>query len=373
MAVNINGQVFLKLKLGDLEINNNIFKKLVILQEADFVIPTFELTLLMFDMSLISFLSETNIPLKIGIGTNETNVKTYKIRILNYDVIRENSRFNFKISGIFDFKDFINNVEIKSYKNLTSDQVLKQFKTVKPIIEYKGNDKQTWIKHNTSEKEFAQKIVQHAFTNNDDLLLASLNIKDTSLRVISIKEALKKEHKFLFDDNFFVPKDKKILFNKMTVNSDNGIWQYILNEGRSLPVFNNITFNLDLYEQNTKSIKNQKNYNKVQKNRNFYTEIDNGNTHKNYFQAFINQFSFKTNLFSKNVYIEIDRYFFDEDKLQVLDTVKLLPNERTKISDTLKGKYILTGKYVYFTPNHFNQRFRLNRDYNLNLNKNKNE
>jgi len=75
-----------------------------------------------------------------------------------------------RFRGLLDVRDLMNIPNQISFKDKTTDEVLALMQTVFPDIQYKGEDKQTWINYNVPEIQFIKELVEHSKLTNDFII-----------------------------------------------------------------------------------------------------------------------------------------------------------------------------------------------------------
>lgn len=361
----INDNCAIEIVLGSVKFFKTNFIRLVILQRADNVLPTFELEVVMPDTSMLGELRKNNTVIELNYGQTPETVVKREFRIKNFSMRPDGDNFVFILNGISKIDEYTNKLNIVAIED-TSDAVLNsEILGVELDISYKGNDKQVWIRHNIPEKEFVDRVLQNAYIADDDLILSALNV-DNLLKIYSIKDIFQgKEVITLFNDKID-GSTSDVRFQNLSVETDNSIFKYLLAEGTVQPVYRLKEGKIDYIDTNSKSIKSGESFDELEESRNAPLLVDNGNCHEKYYNAYACNLSNKINFFSYTVIVNVGQRFFKETELTLLDLVKLMPNSSSgEIDEHLKGKYIITGKDIAITQKGFNQRLRLNRDYIL--------
>lgn len=362
--IDINDNCVIEIVLKEIVINKHNFVQLLIIQEADNILPHFSLDLEMFDTSILKELKNNNTIIEINFGKDLSTLVKRKFRIKNHRMRSKGNKFSIMISGILDVADYTNQLNIIAIEGTSDEVFTKELKTVKLDIQYKGQDKQNWIRHNLPEKEFVDRVMRNAFIAEDDLVLCSLNI-DKTLRFISLKEKFKGTELFTFaneSDN----EGTDVRYSNLSVETDDSIWKYLVSEGIQQPVYDLQAGELGYITANNKSTKTGLINDEITDNRNAPLLINNGNCFARYYHAYASNLSNKVNLFSYSIWLDISQRFFKETELSLLDLISIIPPKHNgEIDDTLKGKYIITAKNILLTQKGFVQKVRLNRDYML--------
>lgn len=364
--VKVNDFCYIKVEFDGLEdFNFKMFDRFVLHEQSGLIIPTFELVLFQTDYSLYSSIIKTNLKIEISYGSSIDKVKKYEFSLLNYVYTQSEKGYDLSLTGILHVKDFTNKIEISANED-KSNNILSGFKTIKPIIDYKGDDKQVWIRHNCTEKDFAERILKHAYIEEKDLVISALTV-GKELIAKSYKESIKDKEIKEFKEEKENESPSKIRMDGFQLESDSAIWSNFLSEGRRLPVISVRDRKMEILEPTQGSLKNSKTYQEQSNNTNHKPILDAGNCHNNYYKAWLNNLNYFVQLIRNNVFINTSKAFMNNNDLKLLDTVKFVPDNPNNqdFVDSISGKYILTEKITEITQKGFKQRFRLNRDYNL--------
>lgn len=366
--IKVNDRCCIDVDLTGLEFNLKVFKKLKIV-ESEMNIPIFELQLHQTDYSLYQYLRQVNTSLTVTYGVSLDTAKRYKFKIYNYNYIEEGDRFTLILTGVLDLKEFSNVPRIKYFEG-TSDEVLKQLPSVKPNITYQGNDKQVWIQHNNSDKNFAERIIDHAFKQEKDFILAGLSV-DKDLTVISVKDTFKGAPKLSFKNTMTASKDgdsKKATIDSIKVESDAAYWSNFLSEGKKLPVLAVSDRSFKYLEPDLASVVDGGLNSTSTINTNFPPIVDNGNCHDKYYQAWLDNLNYHVMLMKNTLYMTTSNTYLSNEELKVMELVQITLDNRYQVGvvDPLSGKYLVTEKCTVIDPGKgFSHRLRLNRDYSM--------
>lgn len=364
--VKVNDFCYMKVEFDGLEdFNFKMFERFTLHEQAGLIIPMFELVLFQTDYSLYRSIIKTNLKIKISYGSEIDSVKTHEFSLLNYVYVQTNKGYKLSLTGILNVKDFTNKIGISANKE-KSNNILSSLKTVKPIIDYEGDDKQVWIRHNCTEKDFAERVIKHAYIEEKDLVMSALTVKK-ELIVKGYKKSIKAKETLEFKEEKENESPDKIRIDGFQLESDSAIWSNFLSEGRQLPVVSAKDRKMELIKPTQGSLKNSKSYQEQLDNVHHKPLLDNGNCHDNYYKAWLNNLNYFVQLIRNNVYINISKSFLDNNDLKLLDTVKFTPDNPNNqdFVDSISGKYILTEKITEITQKGFKHTVRINRDYNL--------
>jgi hypothetical protein len=171
----------------------------------------------------------------------------------------ERGQGHFEGSSIDSIKDLVKNITVDAPGVVTDDEMI-------------------WLRCNQSEKEFVRNTLLHSYIENDDMLIAFLNLD----RKLTIKKwsDLKKEPPIVTFDN----KQNKVAIDHMTVESS------------PLTLSNYVyrNFGVDV-QSGSEDVYDSTGKDKVVS----YHAIDNGNTHPNYYTAISNNLRVLTNISSR--------------------------------------------------------------------------
>jgi len=363
-VINIKEGMSVDIKIGNILFTKLNFILLKIVQEADNIIPQFELQLTMFDPSILPEIKKNNAIINIGWGRSNSDVTLKKWRIKSYQFQPDEDKYSVKLTGILDVIGYTNQIKITSVKD-TSDKILKAITTLTPDINWIGKDKQYWLRHNIPEKEFVDRVVSNAFLAKDDLPIVAVNI-DSKLIGVSVKKKFGEEPKQIFTNRKVDEDTSKIRFTSYSLEGDSSIFKYMFSEGTVTNVYDFNKGSMKDYSSNQKSMVDGKDYEEVTYSRESPPLIDCGNCHDDYYQAYTSNLSNKVNLYGNTLYLFVSRKFLPESDLKLLDLVKVMLNKSDgAIEDMLKGKYLITSKNIIIQQKGFTQRLGLSRDFQL--------
>lgn len=364
--VKVNDFCYIKVEFEGLkDFNFKMFDRFILHEQAGLIIPIFELVLFQTDYSLYKTIIKTNLKMTISYGPSIDKVKKYKFVLLNYMYTQKDKGFDLSLTGILDVKDFTNKIDI-SASEVNSNEILSSMKTIIPVIDYKGDDKQVWIRHNCTEKDFAERIIKHAYIEEKDLVMSALTVNKEMI-VKGYKKAIKDKEIIEFKEGKENESADKIRMDGFQLESDSAIWSNFLSEGRKLPVVSAKDRKMEMLSPSQGSLKNSKLYQEQSDNVHHKAILDNGNCHDNYYKAWLNNLNYFVQLIRNNVIINISKTFLDNNTVKLLDTVKFTPDNPNSqdFVDSISGKYILTEKITEITQKGFKHSVKLNRDYNL--------
>lgn len=339
------------------------FIKLVI-HESGFNIPIFELHISQRDYSMYGSLRESGTLMKIKYGPDQNRTTVITVAIMNYSYeTNDDGRFRLVLTGMLDLKNFTNSTKIRSFKSTSSD-ALKKITSLKTDIQYTGSDEQVWIQHGNTDKDFCKRVIDHAYSKPDDLIIGCITMSGL-MKVISVKTKFKESPKFTIrgygDSN-----SSDLQADNIKVESDAAYWTNTLSEGRCQPMIHVADRSSSTILPSMMSVVDGSSNSSRNTNMNYPTQIDNGNCHKSYYKAEIDNTSLHVMLMKNNLYVDINCDYIDPEKLSVLDLISfksINPNQMSK-QDPLMGKYIITEKTTMISKSSkFSQTLRLNRDY----------
>lgn len=364
--IKVNESMYLDIKFeGFEELTLNQFVRLVVVEEHSLRPPIFELTLFQTDYSLYPHVTEINKPIEIRYGMAADDVETYKFLMLNYGYTPTEGGFKLLITGYLDLFDFYNKAAIAAFDS-ESDKVLSALEGVKPLIDYKGADKQAWIQPNVSNKTFAESILKNAYIAEDDFILSALTVKG-ELVARSVKQAFKEEPIKIFRE---APMDENLEYIRIasfSLESDSAMWSHFLSEGKQQPLVSVGDRSLTSVEPQLGSVKTGESFYKKLTNRKFPPLLDAGNCHDNYYKAGLQNLNYSVQFMRNNVYLKTARRFISNEDLKMCDLVQFIPDDRRQqdFIDAIQGKYFITAKKTAITTTNTQHAFVLNRDYHV--------
>lgn len=369
--IQVNGNCFVNIEFEGFEgLTLKMFTKLIIKESAEGIIPPiFELHLFQNTYQLYPHVTKTNKEIQITYGTTRENAKKYKFRLYNYNYAdQEGGGYNLILTGMLDLKEFTNIPRIKAVNN-TSEAVFFGLESVTPIVNYEGKDKQSWIQHGISDKAFVEQVISHAYVSDEDYVMGALTV-DKELKVSTAKGIFNTFNK---DTTVKIKQDRvntnpdSIRFDNIKVESDSALWSNFLSEGRVLPVIGVKDRVVKKFTPRLKSLFEDTSYQEFDKNIEFPVQLDNGNCHDNYYQAWVNHLNYGIQLMRNNIYVFTSETYITNSRLGLLDLVQLILGDKSQneLVDPLSGKYIVTEKLTQITQSGYSHRLKLNRDYNM--------
>jgi hypothetical protein len=363
--------------------NINTFIKLLVVESAGLKVPLFEIHLSQKGYNLVPSLSVMNTEFKLSIGTSKSKSTTHNCRLYNYNYnSSNNSDLVLVLSGIFDFKDFTSLPRIDVHSG-PSNEVLANIKSVaKVVTNYNGSDSQDWIQYNISDKQHVSNIIDHAYTTDNDLILAGLTI-DGELIVKSMLETYKESPTTRFTHDHT---EGSIRFDSIKVESDNAIGGDLLSD-RILPVLQVSDRKLVTLPDRTEydmssKVDSGSLWDKVKSffstssqtsnvtdafvgNNLYPTIVDCGNCNSNYYIGWLININNGTKFIKNNLFMYTSIDYKSNTDTKLLDSVEVVLNNPLKNlpDEPLNGIYIITEKLTSITSQGYNQRYRLNRDY----------
>jgi len=156
-------------------------------------------------------------------------------------------------------------------------------------------------------------------------------------------------------------------FDRVKVESDSAIRSKVLSEGKSLPVLSTNGRTTEILSSKNTSMIDSKSNHHYFNNTNFPTQLNCGNCHDNYHQAWLSNLNNSTQMIRHNLFIYTDTRYLSSGDLEVLDLIKFIPTDRLKnqASDPMSGNYIVTEKHTSFDKDGFHHRVRVSRDFML--------
>ena len=337
------------------------FRSLKILERSGVILPVFELTLLQAGFQLVKDLRKVNSKIKLSYGVSKDTLRTYTYNILNYNSVSSNGQQLFTLTGVLDVPEFTNVPRIQFIEG-TSDQVFNKISSLKPEVNYSGGDNQIWIQHNNSDKNFVERVLAHSFVSDNNCILGAIT-SDSQLIITSLKDAFSSnEAKY----NIGISGQNAIKPIGISVESDSALWSSFLSEGRSLSILNVEDRSIDHFSSSPVSVVDNSSNSGVLENVAYPLQLNNGNCHDNYYQAYINNLNYSTQLLRNCVYVTTSSYL-PNDELKLHDLLNYMTSDKSLNStvDAMSGTYILMEKVMSFSDRSFTQRLKLCRDFLL--------
>lgn len=344
-------------------VRQNFIGVIVVEDGRGLVVPAAEIMLRQMDRSLYPYVSKKGLKITLTYGTNPETANTYEFSLVNHIYeSAEGGGFKLTLSCLLDVSDFTNKASIQSFDG-TSDDVLSQLGSVTPVIDYKGDDKQFWIRHNNSEKNFAERVLKHAYISDDDMVVGALTV-GKQLVVRSVKDAFESEPVVKFTDITSPGNLKVANFNTYSSQSDNAIWSKFLAEGRTLTVTKRDNRESVILYPATGGVINKGSTLDMEENVGFPPVLDNLNCHDKYWQAWLNNLSRSVEWLSHNVVLSTMYRFFSNDDLKLLDVVDFQPSNpgNDDYVSSLAGKYMAIYKVSSISQKGSMNKFYLGRD-----------
>ncbi len=342
------------------------FISLVIVEDGRGIVPPqFEIQLRQMDRSLNKTVSRRGLPITVSYGASFDNVETHEFQLINKYYEEDGDGFILHLSGLLSCRAFTNNIDILAIDG-TSDEVFNSLTTVKPLVSYTGNDKQVWIRHNNSEKNFAERVLFHSYISDDDLVVAAHTVGN-ELIVKSAKEALKSDPVVTFGEASLNTNPDLIRYDQYIPESDNAIFPQFLSEGRTLTVVSLEDRNPRILTPSIGSVYDGSVYTESDQNLSFPPVLDSGNTHENYHQAWLNNLSHSAQFLMENITIDSSYRYIPNSLLKLLDPVEFLPSNPSNDSfvSQAAGMYLVAMKTTAITQIGFLSSFLLGRDFHV--------
>lgn len=394
--ISINGKVYINLEIYEasgeatnFQLTIDSFESATIITECDNMLPICEITFKLPDYSLLNTISKSETTFMLTASDVQENVEAddVKYRITNYN-IRQGSdgKIYYTLYGILKSDKYDKDIAIKSFKDMNTFEVFKKLDLGEIMLDeedlYESNDKQTWIQHNCSTKEFITRMLKNAYIEDGDSPLSAITL-DKKLRVLSIRKAFEKaaeqikptteakEQKESVDKQetpaplvtFSNHEAGAIRYSGYTVTTNRGIIQKAFIDDRQQPVIDMYT-QTKIRETNTifsaiLSVFGYKQDTPTQETKpsgtygngiDYPILINAGNCHANYYKALINNIKAKALLHSLNIDLVVDLKYFKEKELKVLDIVQFKPlDDKLQPIVEISGLYMVTKKMVSFS------------------------
>lgn len=249
--------------------------------------------------------------------------------------------------------DFLTKTQQKAYPNLTSIETLKQIATIPlskktDLSNITTNDTQTWIQHNTTDYHFICQLSKHIHLPSDLLLFA---INDNTLRVSPYLTSLQKKPDTII---YLGEKDKQsdyknhIVADTAQLETSHGLLAYSLTQHTQIPVLN-------LKDSKVKPVETSLNLTQEDTyptQLHLPTKIDTGNTHHDYWNAYLNNQKAIANIYNTTLYLTTTLSYLG-NTLELLDTADFKSDFLTHHSTPTHGTYLVAGIACHQTKDNF--------------------
>lgn len=345
-----DGKLTLQIKVGNYEISKGEVSEVKLVSEWNNTLPAMMLILSSDSEVLFKECMNDNTKVRISIGNSIDNMETFTFVITTPDIKPKSSGRDFRLYGISDMRDYL--YTPKSYsKSGTSDEVLKIISSVKPDIEFKGNDSQIWLNANTTDKIFVDNIIAHSYISSDSAPLFALTFSGT-LKVRDSKKELSKKPKYTLSKVVSADKPNEIKCDVMgSVETNYGIFNQLAGYDRELVVQDLI--GNKMLKQTTDSFSDVSNgtmpLSEYKGNIPFNSKIKYYSCHDNYHNAKIQKLKIYSNLMNLSYKLNVSKYIMSNE-IDLLDVVRVKMSE-DKGNGNSTGTMILplSGRFTVFT------------------------
>ena len=353
----VNGQK-IEITIDKRKLQNELFSGVRLINTIDLTIPTAIFYIEVRTEDFGKLLEQASvIKIKYKNGDNNTFKAEYLIQNIEMDVGGNN--YICSISCILNIPDYFQGRKQESFPKKSTHEVFKALTSITPEIKYEDkDDKQTWIRYNITEKEFAEYMYKHIFVK-DDLVLGAFTY-DKKLRLRKVSDILKDEITIGNTGK------NKIQIDNYSFSTNFDVMNYKLSPTRQMQFFDVVNHKILIKTLANKSFISGKKYNKLLDYKPFRVLIDCKNTYDDYL------FTYKKNMIQRNSLhnykVEVVLGFRENvsaDQLDVLNGVKFNFREisTNKIDKTINGKYIVVRKVINIDASGATQQFTLARDY----------
>lgn len=279
--------------------------------------------------------------------------------------------YSHTIYGIYDAVPFTKGIEIKSWKDTSSNVLRSLLGSIGFRIGSQWDDtsdSQVWINPGINRSAFAQSLVRHSFKDENGLMRLAIT-SEGEARFIDVLAALTKKEKYtiVYGDSKALKGDYSTMQLKFgTSGGILGSWTgygYDLFESRldgKVMKSDGVALQLD----GPFTPFNSDTYDSIKAVRKDYAPHDCGNVHDAYWQAF-HANTRKSAMFTQTVRLIIDQ----TTEMNVLDVVNLrlaqmdmnIDGRRDPIDESRGGKYIITAKKKLIRGTKYSEAFLLHR------------
>ena len=318
-------------------------------------LPVAELQVTLSDFTKATQLlaNSHNLTITIQRGhSKEQIVENLKFKVTNLDIsLKDLPTITFYATA--DLGDFITQTQQKAYPDLTSIETLKQISSIPlskktDLSNLTTNDTQTWIQHNTTDYHFICQLSKHINLPSDLLLFA---INDQTLRIEPYLKSLSKKPDTLIQLGDKEPASQYknlIVADTAQLETSHGLLAYSLTQDTKIPILNL----RDTKVKPTESSLNLTQEDNYPTQLNLPTKIDTGNTHPDYWNAYLNNQKAIANIYNTTLYITTTLSYLG-NTLELLDTADFKSDFLTDHSTPTQGAYLVAGVACHQTKDSF--------------------
>jgi len=350
----------LKINIDGNEIHMDEFKNMVVYEELHNIIPYAVFEFIVLEEKLPMFM-KVDAKIEVKLIFHDIS-KRFKFSLRNFNFERHGkASYLVNVEALLDATNYYGN-EFKQelFKDKKSYEVMGSLKNIETQIETDPtDDKQDWIRANTTEKQFMDYLYQYCYKPND-IILCGLKA-DGKLKVSSVKTILKKPFK-IFTNNI---NNGDIFYADLKFKSKADILDVRLSPLRKVRWFQPPTHKILEGDISAKSLFTGRDYDVLYKYHPFPLMLDNMNTHENYCFTQKNNIVLRNRLEKYTVTLVIpqaNKTF----NFELLDLVKLKETTLTKNKPSIhiEGKYIVKKIVYYYNQSGFQKlEVTLMRDY----------
>jgi hypothetical protein len=167
MSISVDGQYVFQFSLGPLNdfIEESDLLGFVLYEEAGNALPTFEMSMMISDESVLRYLHEGN-DLKVSFGKDRRDLISVPLSVTRFHTMRSgDGQRTVNCVGIYSATPYISGSEVFVSTQKSALEVLKEFVT-KFGFKFRSNitkslDSQVWIQPNCSPKKFVNDLWMH--------------------------------------------------------------------------------------------------------------------------------------------------------------------------------------------------------------------
>jgi len=361
--ININDIVFVDFSIQGESVLKTIenFNYLIVEENLGLEAPVFEISLTLRDADILKKF-KINQKCKIKFGRGKDTAVSYDFLLINYTLSTDKGAgggFQIVFSGVADIMDFYFKNKIEVFHDKASYQALSgAITTLTPKINYQSFDIQHWIRHNTSERQFALETLTHTWISADTYPIFGVTI-DKKLIVKDASKALVENKATIQNTDNCNP--TSICYNSLQIESNNAITSMFLGSGKLMPILGIKDWQRKMLTTDLKSLDGKNYYSKTSSGT-FKTEIDTYSTHPYYFTAEARNLSKWSQLEMNNMFINTPT-FIPESTLTIGDGVKFVSKEKHLNLKIFNGNWIVGGKTYRFGKRDVSVNLKLMRDF----------
>jgi len=185
----MNNKASLEVLIKDKFLSSDNFNSLKIVSSIDLMIPYCILSINLKNNEMGDYMvTHEVITIKYK---NQKHIFKYEFLIQSFDLNQIGpDNYTLVLNCLLNIPDYFQGLKQEFFENKSSKFVFGKIKGLEPDIQIKeSDDTQTWLRYNTSEKEFIEYLYKHTYIK-DDLVLGAITL-DKKLRIRSVNDIMK--------------------------------------------------------------------------------------------------------------------------------------------------------------------------------------